>query len=152
MISKKVDHIALSVADIDRSLGLYRDILGAEVIRILECDSRSLLGKVVGMPGAVARICHLAFGDTMIELFEYSNPEGIPIPPERKQADKGWIHLGLTSTDVRADYAALRDKGIEFISEPVEFRPDVWIVYFKGPDGEVCELRQTPPGDSDIAE
>jgi len=29
----------------------------------------------------------------------------------------------------------------------VEFRPGVWIVYFHGPDGEVCELRQVPQGD-----
>jgi len=26
----------------------------------------------------------------------------------------------------------------------VEFRPDVWVAYFYGPDGEVCEIRQKP--------
>ena len=42
------------------------------------------------------------------------------------------------------------DRGVrvEFISEPVEFRPGVWIVYFCGPDGEVCELRETPDGET----
>ncbi|HUV08082.1 MAG TPA: VOC family protein, partial [Spirochaetia bacterium] len=59
------------------------------------------------------------------------------------QADHGFIHIGFTSNDVPADYSRLKEKGVEFLSEPLEFRPKVWIVYFYGPDGEVCELRQT---------
>ena len=54
------------------------------------------------------------------------------------------IHLGFTSLDVRAEYSRLRKMGVTFFGEPLEFRPDVWIVYFYGPDGEVCELRETP--------
>lgn len=51
--------------------------------------------------------------------------------------------LGFRSDDVRADAAQLRQRGVEFLSEPIEFRPGVWVVYFRGPDGEVCELRQS---------
>jgi hypothetical protein len=80
----------------------------------------------------------------MLELFEYLDPRGRPVFPERRQADHGLIHLGFTSIDVRADYSRLKNKGVSFFSEPVEFRPNVWIVYFYGPDGEVCELRETP--------
>ncbi|MBD3321937.1 MAG: hypothetical protein GF350_12645 [Chitinivibrionales bacterium] len=152
MITKKLDHVALSVTNIERSMKFYCDILGARKIRILECGSDSLLGTVVGMPGCAARICHLQFGDTMIELFEYSSPKGKPLTSASTQADNGWTHLGLTSSDVREDYRELCSRGVEFLSGPVEFRPDVWIVYFRGPDGEVCELRQTPPGDSDPGE
>ena len=36
----------------------------------------------------------------------------------------------------------MKARGVEFLSRPVEFRPEVWIVYFYGPDGEVGELRQ----------
>ena len=79
----------------------------------------------------------------MIELFEYRDPKGNPIPVDRKQADIGIIHMGLTSSDARADYKRLKEHGVRFVSEPVEFRPGVWIFYFYGPDGEVCELRQT---------
>jgi hypothetical protein len=32
---------------------------------------------------------------------------------------------------------------VRFLGKPVEFRPGVWIFYFFGPDGEVCEMRQT---------
>ncbi|MBD3420419.1 MAG: hypothetical protein GF398_09910 [Chitinivibrionales bacterium] len=149
MILSKIDHVALSVSNLQRSIDFYRNLLGAEVIRILECDPESLLGKVVGMPGCRARIAHCQIGDTMLELFEYVSPSGKPVDEHSLQADKGWIHLGITSDDVNTDYARLKEKGVAFLSEPVEFRPGVWIVYFRGPDKEVCELRQTPPGDSD---
>jgi len=141
-----LDHVALSVEDLDRSVAFYRDLMGMELIRVLECPSDGLLGQVVGMPGCAARIAHLQKGSSMLELFQYRTPGGEPIPARRKQADIGWIHMGVASSDVRGDYARLKGHGVHFIGEPVEFRPGVWIVYFHGPDGEVCELRQTPEG------
>jgi catechol 2,3-dioxygenase-like lactoylglutathione lyase family enzyme len=140
---QSIDHTALSVADLERSIRFYRDLLGFTLVRILEPAPELPLGRVVGMPGAKARIAHLEFGGKMLELFEYQEPAGRPPPPDTRQADLGWIHMGLTSTDTREDYRRLADAGVQFFSEPVEFRPDVWIVYFAGPDGEVMELRQT---------
>jgi catechol 2,3-dioxygenase-like lactoylglutathione lyase family enzyme len=139
-----LDHVALSVRDLNESLHFYRDLLGLELIRVLECGADSKLGTVVGMPGCAARIAHLRFGSAMLELFQYLDPRGEPVAAARKQADIGWAHFGFISRDVRSDYEALRQAGVRFLSEPVEFRPNVWIVYFYGPDREVCELRQTP--------
>ena len=99
------------------------------------------------MPACRARAAHLLLGGKMLELFEYADPRGRAPAKDRSQADHGWIHMGLTSNDTRADWQRLREAGVEFLSAPVEFRPDVWIVYFKGPDGEVLELRQTPESD-----
>ncbi len=138
-----VDHFALSVNDLDRSLGFYRDLLGFKIVCILECSLESRLGEVAGMPGCTARIAHLKTGTTMLELFEYKNPRGRHISTDHVQADHGWIHIGLRSSDVRSDYARLKALGVSFINEPIEFRPGVWIVYFYGPEGEVCELRET---------
>lgn len=140
---KGLDHVALSVADLERSIAFYRDNFGFEIIRIIECPPGMRLGDVVGMAGCTARIAHLKAGATMLELFEYQNPRGRKISDNHKQADHGFIHIGLTSDDVRADYARLAKGGVRFFGDPLEFRPGVWIVYFYGPDGEVCELRQT---------
>ena len=141
-----IEHIGLSVADLDRSLAFYRDLMGFELLRVLDCTPEGDLGTVVGMPGCCARIAHLLLDGRMLELFEYAEPRGRVQREDARQADHGWIHMGLTSSDVCGDYARLRDAGVAFLSEPVEFRPGVWIVYFKGPDGEVVELRQTPGG------
>ncbi len=140
---KGLEHVALSVSDLERSIAFYRELLGLQLVRIIDCGEDSQLDEVVGMPGCLARIAHLESGKAMLELFEYTRPRGEPIPGgRRKQADLGHIHMGFSSDDVRADCARLKARGVEFLGEPVEFRPGVWIVYFCGPDGEVVELRQ----------
>ncbi|TVQ21030.1 MAG: hypothetical protein EA382_14180 [Spirochaetaceae bacterium] len=139
----RLEHAGLSVADLERSIAFYRDYLGMRVIRVIESGPEMPLGTIVGMPHATARIAHLELDGMMLELFEYTSPRGREIPEDRRQADHGLVHVGFTSTDTRADYAVLREKGVAFLSEPVEYRPNVWVVYFRGPDGEVCELRQT---------
>ncbi|MBN1837067.1 MAG: VOC family protein [Spirochaetales bacterium] len=141
---KGLEHVGLSVSNLERSIAFYQDLLGLKLLRVLECGEESRLDEVVAIPGCVARIAHLESEKAMLELFEYVQPRGEPIPgSRRRQADLGHIHAGFTSDDVRGDYARLKARGVEFLSEPVEFRPGVWIVYFYGPDGEVGELRQT---------
>jgi len=144
-----IEHVGLSVADLERSLAFYCDLMGFELLRVLDCGPDSDLGRVVAMPACSAQVAHLLMDGRMLELFEYADPPGRVMGADRRQADHGWVHMGLTSTDTRADTARLQAAGVEFLSEPVEFRPGVWIVYFKGPDGEVIELRQTPEGDNE---
>jgi catechol 2,3-dioxygenase-like lactoylglutathione lyase family enzyme len=142
-VIESLEHVALSVADLERSLSFYRDLLGFTLTRIVESPKSMRLGDVVGLPDCSARIAHLQLGATMLELFEYRDPRGHPIALDRSQADFGFTHIGLRSTDARADHDRLRKQGVRFFHEPIEFRPGVWIAYFRGPDGEVCELRQT---------
>ena len=138
-----LEHVGLSVSNLERSIDFYCKNLQCEVIRIIEANTNPLLGEVVGTAGCVARIAHLKSGQNMLELFEYITPKGRKIPEDFKQADNGFIHAGFCSSDVRNDYLKLKQKGVVFISEPVEFRKDVWICYFYGPDHEVCELRES---------
>lgn len=142
-----IDHIALSVSDIERSLEFYCGLLGFKLLRRLDCGADSKLGEVVGLPRCQAEVAHLYMNGSMLELFQYADPRGRAFARERNQADIGWSHMGLTTSDARADYQRLRSEGVGFLSEPVEFRPDVWIVYMVGPDGEVLELRECPDGD-----
>jgi catechol 2,3-dioxygenase-like lactoylglutathione lyase family enzyme len=139
---KGIEHMGLSVSDLDRSVEFYCGLLGLKLARRLEFTSDSRIGEINGMPSSWARIAHLESDKAMLELFEYLKPRGKPIPAGARQADNGYIHIGLASSDVRADYARLKQRGVEFLGEPVELRPNVWVVYFRGPDGEVCELRQ----------
>jgi len=138
-----LEHVGLSVSNLDKSIDFYCKNLHCEVIRIIEANTNPLLGNVVGMPGCVARIAHLKSGPNMLELFEYTSPKGEKMPEDFKQADIGFVHAGFNSSDVRKDYLKLKQDGVVFISEPVEFRKDVWICYFYGPDREVCELRES---------
>ena len=142
---KIIDHVALSVSNIERSIKFYQDIIGFKIKLKLGNGFDTPLDEVTGLPGCKAQIAHLNLGNTMLELFEFSIPRGKPIPSNAGPYKHfGWIHLSFTSTDVRADFSKLASQGVEFISKPLEFRPGVWVVYFNGPDGEVCELRETP--------
>jgi len=136
-----MEHVALSVSNLERSIDFYSKNFGFELLRVI--NGNELLGKVVGMLGCVARIAHLKSGNNALELFEYTVPKGKVIPEDRKQADKGFSHLGFRSSDVRKDYEMLKNEGVRFISEPVEFRNNVWLCYFYGPDGEVGEIRES---------
>jgi glyoxylase I family protein len=138
----KFDHAGLSVSNLERSLAFYRDLFEMEVERVLEPAPERDLGKINGLPGCRARIAHLRKGAAMLELFEFLEPKGKPLPRDHRQADLGFVHAGFASSDVREDYARLKAKGVEFYSEPVEFRSGVWVAYFRGPDGETGELRQ----------
>ena len=139
----RLEHIGLSVSNLERSCNFYCTNLNCEVIRIIEANPENKLGKVVGLNGCSARIAHLKAGDSMLELFEYIVPRGKKISKNHRQADLGFIHAGFTSTNVRDDYRRMKENGVRFVSEPVEFRPNVWICYFYGPDGEVCEIRES---------
>ena len=170
---KVLDHVALSVTNLEKSIAFYCDLIGMQVVRIIECPPERGLGVVTGMPACSARIAHLqprnrlasqlasqsaghssegAIEETpvvkqtmqaMLELFEYKYPVGERITSDRKQADIGFTHIGFSTDDAKADYERLKAHGVSFVSAPIEFRPEVWLFYFYGPDGEVCELRQS---------
>lgn len=141
---RRLDHVAISVADLDRSLAFYTGNFGCIEQRRIPPRNDSSLASITGLVGARATIVHLTLGESLIELFHYDHPRGSPLSAERRQADHGLTHLGLASTDVRADHARLVAKGMRFFGPPVEFRPGVWVVYGWGPDREVIELREVP--------
>jgi len=138
-----LEHVGLGVSDMDRSLAFYRDLLGMEVVMDLNiADDR--IGRVVGIPGAACRIVHLKLGPAVLELFQYTHPVGQNTARTMRQCDRGLIHVGFRVTDFHRQVETLKSRNVPFLGEPVEFRSNVWVLYFQGPDGEVCELRQVP--------
>lgn len=140
---KGLEHVALGVRDIRKSLKFYRDTIGMKVAMKLDvADDR--IGRVIGIPGAKCRIIHLRLGHAFLELFEYRHARGRNLARKLRQIDHGWTHIGFAVNNIHRHIRQLRKKKVEFIGEPVEFRPGVWVVYFRGPDGEVVEFRQNP--------
>ena len=136
-------HVGLGVSDIKRSLEFYRDFLGMEVLMELEItDDR--IERVIGEKGAQCKIVHLKLGENILELFQYQYPERKNVAFHLRQSDIGITHLGFEVDHFHEHVEALRKRHVEFLGEPVEFRPGVWIVYFRGPDGDVCEFREQP--------
>lgn len=140
---KSLDHIGLGVSDMEKSLEFYSGFLGMKVVMDIDVSDERI-GRVIGKAGAKCRIVHLKLGDAVLELFKYYEPTGNNKAKDIQQFDQGLIHIGFAVDDFHKHIEKLQEWGAEFLGEPVEFRPDVWVVYFRGPDGEVCELRQLP--------
>ena len=140
---KSLGHVGVGVGDMQRSLEFYRDFLGMKVVMELDItDDR--MGRVIGVNGARCQIVHLELGGTILELFQYHQPSGANKAQDLQQYDRGLIHIGFEVDDFHYHIAQFRRRNIKFLGEPLEFRPNVWIVYVEGPDGEVCEFRQRP--------
>ena len=138
---KNLGHVGLGVSNMKKSLEFYRDFIGMKVLMELDItDDR--IGRVIGVKDAACKIAHLQLGDAVLELFEYTNPKGKNKAKNINQYDRGIIHIGFEVDDFHTHIEQLKNRNIQFLGQPVEFRPGVWVAYFYGPDGEVIEFRQ----------
>ena len=74
----KMNHVGLSVSNIERTIKFYRDIFGMEQ----DCDVFPFGGPdfsaVMGLENASGRMCMITGGDVSLELFEFTNPAPRP--------------------------------------------------------------------------
>jgi lactoylglutathione lyase len=138
-------HTGLHVADLERSLRFYVDLLGLVVAGRRVVDA-PYVGELVGYPGAELHQAFLEIPGSShgLELIEYRNVDKSAIDP--RNADPGTAHICLLVDDVGAVCTRLRAAGVELLSEPVipTTGPNVGrpAVYVKDPDGIRVELLQ----------
>lgn len=129
-------HVGLTVADLERAVAFYRDVLGVPVV-----DRFAVAGEAfadaVDLPGASGRFVHLDGGGVRLELVEYE-PTGDARDPAALNRP-GATHVGLTVEDVRAVYASLPDD-VETLSEPRTTASGTTVVFLRDPEGNLVEL------------
>lgn len=141
-----VGHTGITVADLDRAIGYFRDALGLPVTDPVICRGE-LFEQVTGVPGCVIDICYVHAPGHTIELLCYSSP------PDRassglRPCDNGHLHLCFDVDDIAAVIAAGREYGFEPVS-PVQVvrsgpRAGIKVIYTKGPDNLTVELMEHP--------
>jgi RimJ/RimL family protein N-acetyltransferase len=146
-----IDHVGITVSDLDRSLGFYRDLLGLTVLdRVTEDDAD--LAAIVGLEQVEVSIADVAAGDgRILELLHFRTPPGAPL--RQSNRDPGSVHIALAVDDLEATLARLAAAGVEQLSSrPVTVRAPgtSWdgcaCVYVRDPDGAFVELIQRPDG------
>lgn len=147
----EIDHVAITVKDMENSLAFFRDVLGMEVLVDFEAELETLLG----VPGARIRSVVLKKGKRakgMVELITFYSPKGDPIVPSRRKIYEEcgpWL-LSFEVDDVNGLYQELSGKGIKFISPPQPIDVPKLGLYqaaiIEGPDGVMVELLQRPEG------
>src|SRR5262245_50950967 len=139
-------HTSFTVADLDASVQFFRDLLGLELLWTREVRD-DYFGRIVGHPGSVVRAALLRIpGGHHVELFQYLEPRGQACRP--RPCDPGSVHLSLLVDDLPGLHRQLRERGADFVSEPVSITAGPnrggWGVYLRDPNGILLELFQPP--------
>ena len=142
-----LDHVAVTVSDMDRSLAFYCDLLGLKEVERHHLEGETI-SKMAGKPDVIMEVVRLEAPETpgvLLDLQQYVAPEGKV--SDAQLGDVAHSHLCFGVPDVWAAYKDLTEKGVEFVSEPVSFDLEwgiVYVVFFKDPDGFILELMQVP--------
>ncbi len=139
-----VDHVGVTVSDVDRSLGFWRDLLGLSVTGrgIVEWEH---LDRLVALPDTKIEWCELALpGGGKVELSQYHRPAGDAVSPGEEN-EPGRSHVSLLVDDLAEMLAMLRSNGVRArTDDPVAIPRGAYeggkAAYVFDPDGVELEL------------
>ncbi len=150
-----VEAIGITVADMDRSVAFYRDVLGFEPL-----DDRRSAGeawdRLYGVDAVRLRVVRMRLGDERIELTQWLTPGGRRLPPDSRSNDAWFQHIAIIVSDMNQAYLWLQRHKIVQISPAPQRLPDwneaaggIRAFYFKDPDGHPLEILHFPPDKGD---
>jgi glyoxylase I family protein len=135
-----IRHTGLVVADLERALHFWCDVLGFKMVMQME-ESGSHIDAMMGLKDVRVTTAKLAALDgNLIELLYFdSHPDqprwnGSPY-------STGFTHIALTVDDLDRLVLKLAQEGVKFPAKP-QFSPDgkVKVIYAQGPEGVLLEL------------
>ena len=150
---QSIFHFTVRASDFERSLEFYRT-LGFQLLR----DNRDVVwpdyvARQFGLRAAQGRGALLALGPephhTRLDLIEWLEPDHPDPAAEIPLAERVPRIVALRTQNVRAAYAELSERGIEFITEPRGPDSDTGleaVVCCRDPDGLIVELIEYQPG------
>ena len=129
---KKIEHIGVAVENIEKSVHLFRDLLGIPLEKVYE--SEAIKTKIAFFP----------LGDSTIELIEPMNPAS-PAAKFIQKRGEGIHHICLGVEDVEAALREFAAKGIELLDQKPRRTQDGRLIAFLNPkstNGVLIELME----------
>jgi catechol 2,3-dioxygenase-like lactoylglutathione lyase family enzyme len=136
MATLTAHHVGVTVTDLERAVGFYRDTFGLDVLARFSVAGDAF-ETGVSVPGASADFAHLDADGCRIELVEY-DPDGA----DRRGGsvnDSGAKHLGLAVDDLEEFYEGL-DPDVETLSDPQTTESGTQILFVRDPEGNLIEV------------
>jgi catechol 2,3-dioxygenase-like lactoylglutathione lyase family enzyme len=140
----RLTHVGICVADMERALHFYRDLLGfgfEHELRVQGEPSDTLLR----LRDVALHAVYLVRDGVRIELLRYASP---PAPPTRTRTmhEHGLTHLSFRVADLEATVDALRAAGVRVLDETIIRLPEFQSAacFVTDPDGQLIELVQAP--------
>ena len=140
------DHTGITVSNLERSLGFWRDVLGFELSHRPH-QTGELASEITGVAGAEISIAVLKGYGHKIELLEYLSPadrKRIDLKP----CDVGSVHVAFTVDNLDAILSTIGRAGWKAAGKPqtITVGPNAGkrVIYVRDPDGTTIEFMETP--------
>lgn len=140
---KGMDHVGMSVRNLDRSIEFYRNLFGMELIYHGPFGGEHYdlrYESVLGVKGAAGTVALMRLGTMQIEMFQFDRPDAKLSDPHRPVCDHGITHFCFQVRDVPSEYERLKAAGVRFHCAPQHFDGKAVVTYGRDPDGNVFEL------------
>jgi catechol 2,3-dioxygenase-like lactoylglutathione lyase family enzyme len=138
------------VADLERSLAFYNDLMGAMPVPTPAWGADATLLNFLGVPGSQIRVGNVRIpgATTRVEIVDFKDVERKPVQPRLQ--DPGAVRLILIVRSVDMLLAHLKERGVPVVTvggAPVTLNATTKAraVVVKDPDGFFIELLQPDP-------
>ena len=129
------NHVGLCVADREKSLRFYTELLGFTFWRHLELPDAGT-AQLLQLDGPIGvRATYLVSGDFVLELIDYSKRD-VHAGPERVMDQVGLTHISLSVSDLAGVLAQVEEFGGAVVTETVTEH----FAMIRDPDGQLLEL------------
>ena len=144
-VQVQIRAISSTVSDAERSLDFYTQAFSFKLISDLTIEAKEY-SELQGIEPTRIRLVTLQLGDEVIELIEYLDLEGKPIPQDSQSNDLWFQHLAIVVSDIDRAYDHVKSLAIEPISSGLQTLPSgIGAFKFKDPDGHDLEIIWFPP-------
>ena len=135
----KLNHVAIAVPDLESSMSLYKDVLGAEVSEPKPQEAHGVTAVFVEMPGNGSKVelIHPLHDKSPISKFLEQNPAG------------GIHHICFEVEDLQAAIDHVSSTHIRILGEPKIGAHNVPVIFMhpKDTNGVLIELQEGPGTD-----
>ena len=150
--ARAVEAVGMTVRDLDRSVRFFTETLDFELVSETEASGDEY-EHLVGVFGARTRIARLRLGQEVLELTDFTTPEGRSLPADSRSNDRWFQHIAIITSDMDRAYARLREHAVDEVSFGTQTLPDwnpkaggIRAFYFHDPDGHALEVLEFPDG------
>jgi diaminopimelate decarboxylase len=139
-----VDHVSLTVDDLDRSVGFYCGLLGLTLHDRGRLEPE-LIEQMTGMPNAEVDYADVDLGSRILELLHHRTAAAHRPVASRQERPES-VHIGLRVDDAAAVHGRLTAAGFAPLSPPRTLPDDGsgWsgsiVFYVRDPDGVMLEI------------